>query len=97
MNSMVRFVEKARIRNPATVPNWQINRMGLRPNLSDSDPQMILPKKLKNELADNNNPTSSNDAPYCAENCGRKGIRMEYPMISIKVDIYIGMMSGCLK
>ena len=95
-NSIVRLVENARIRNPAIVPIWQISRIGLRPNLSDSEPHTILPNKLKNEFAESSKPTCSSDAPYWVENWGRKGIKIEYPMISMKVEIYIGMMSGCL-
>ena len=76
---------------PAKVPNWQISKIGLRPYLSDNEPQIILPNKLKKEFAESSSPTWKKEAPKSDVKLGRYGIRIENPMISIKVLIHRGI------
>ncbi len=76
---------------PAKVPNWQIIRIGLRPCLSDNEPQIILPNKLKKELAESNSPTWNKEAPKSEVKRGRYGIKIENPMISMNVEIHNGI------
>jgi len=90
-NNIPKMVEKASTRNPTRVPNWQINRMGFLPTLSDMDPQKIFPKKQNRELVASSNPTCVSVAPKLVVNWGRYGIRMENPMISMKVHTHNGV------